>query len=283
MDWDDLRVFLAIARTGSLAAAGRAIGQSQPTMGRRLRALEADVGQTLFQRTADGFLLTDEGSAVLLHAERMEAEAFALAQRLAGRDGALDGTLRITASDWFAVHVLGPLLAEFASLHPGVTIETLSGARRLSLSRREADLAFRTMPFDEPEIISRRVAPVEYAAFIRAGAVHPVAGDGEGFALIGNETAFASRPEAVWIRRLLPNARIVSHTNNRELQAALCRMGLGVAVLPRPLGDAVHGIERIDLGEQPAPRYAWLGYHRDLRHSARLRALIDLVIERLAG
>ncbi len=75
MQWSDLCVFLAIAREGTLAAAARANGQSQPTMGRRLRALEQDVGQTLFQRTSDGFVLTDEGAAVLAHAERMEEEA----------------------------------------------------------------------------------------------------------------------------------------------------------------------------------------------------------------
>src|SRR5580693_8565693 len=83
MEWSDLRVFLAVAREGTLGAAARKLGQTQPTMGRRLRALEHAVGHTLFQRTADGFVLTDEGNAVLGHAERIEEEAFALERRLA--------------------------------------------------------------------------------------------------------------------------------------------------------------------------------------------------------
>jgi DNA-binding transcriptional LysR family regulator len=89
VEWSDVRVFLAIARTGTLGAAARSVGQSQPTMGRRLRALEHSVGQVLFQRTADGFVLTDEGSAVLLHAERIEEEALAFQRRLAGQDNHL--------------------------------------------------------------------------------------------------------------------------------------------------------------------------------------------------
>ncbi|SFO48864.1 LysR family transcriptional regulator [Sphingomonas sp. OK281] len=98
MEWGDLRVFLAVARERSLGGAGRRLGQSQPTMGRRLRALEEAVGQTLFQRTKDGFVLTDEGARVLVHAERMEDEAQALQRELTGNDSVLEGMLRVTAS-----------------------------------------------------------------------------------------------------------------------------------------------------------------------------------------
>src|SRR3954466_9819085 len=98
MEWSDLRIFLAVAREGTLGAASRKLGQSQPTMGRRLRALEQAVGQTLFQRTSDGLVLTDEGASVLGHAERMEEEALALQRELAGQDRRLDGMLRISSS-----------------------------------------------------------------------------------------------------------------------------------------------------------------------------------------
>src|SRR5215471_7177742 len=90
MEWSDLKIFLAISREGTLGAAARRLGQTQPTMGRRLRALEQAVGHTLFQRTADGFVLTDEGNAVLGHAERMEDEAFAFERRLAGNEAQLE-------------------------------------------------------------------------------------------------------------------------------------------------------------------------------------------------
>lgn len=148
MEWSDLRIFLAIAREGTLAAAARVIGQSQPTMGRRLRALEQDIGQTLFQRTERGFVLTDEGAAVLAHAERMEEEALALERQMAGEDRHFEGMLRVSASDWFGALVLPPVLAEFASLQPRVTVEVITSARHYSLSRREADIVFKTRPFD---------------------------------------------------------------------------------------------------------------------------------------
>jgi DNA-binding transcriptional LysR family regulator len=109
MDWSDLRIFLAIAREGTLGAAARKIGQSQPTMGRRLRALEQSLGQTLFQRTTDGFVLTDEGTAVLRHAERIEEEAVALERRASGAETQLDSLLRLSSSDWFGTVMLSPV------------------------------------------------------------------------------------------------------------------------------------------------------------------------------
>lgn len=283
MEWSDVRVFLAIARTGTLGAAARSLGQSQPTMGRRLRALEQSVGQTLFQRTADGFVLTDEGSGVLLHAERIEEEALAFQRRLAGQDNHLEGVLRITSSDWFGAHMLTPVLAEFAQRHPGVEVELLTSALHYSLSRREADMAFRIRPFEEPDVVSRRLLHIEYGVYLRADLPRPVAGDGAGAALVTMDAAFSGMPDAVWLRKLLPNARVVSRSNNRDVQGRLCEQGVGVAVLPRPLGDALPGVDLIDLGEAPPGRDTWVGYHRDLKRLARLRALLDLVIERLAG
>jgi DNA-binding transcriptional LysR family regulator len=283
MDWSDLRIFLAIAREGTLGAAGRKLGQSQPTMGRRLKALEQAVGQTLFQRTGDGFVLTDEGASVLSHAERIEEEALAFERRLGGRDRQLEGMLRLSSSDWFGVHLLAPVLAEFAALQPRVVVELLTDARLYSLPRREADMVFRITPFDEPEVISRRLMHIAYGVYLKRGSETPRAGDGRGAKLITMDTAFGGMPDAVWLSRVLPDAHIVSRSNNRDIQAQLCTLGAGIAVLPRPLGDAIPGIERIELGEDPPGRDTWVGYHRDLKRLARLRALLDLVIERLAN
>jgi DNA-binding transcriptional LysR family regulator len=282
MDWSDLRIFLAVARHGTLGAAAKHVGQTQPTMGRRLRALEAAVGHTLFQRTRDGFVLTDEGQAVLAHAERIEEEALALRRELGGAEAQLAGTLRVTCSDWFGVTMLAPVLAEFAKTEPKIMVELLTDARLYSLSRREADLAFRITAFDEPEVISRRLLHIPYAAYVKHGIPHPTPGDGALCPLVLMDTAFGGMPDAVWAQRMLPNAPIVSRSNNREVQARLCALGTGLAVLPRPLGDATPEIEPVDLGEAPPGRDTWVGYHRDMRRMRRLRALLDLVVERLA-
>lgn len=283
MEWSDLRLFLAIAREGTLVAAARTLALTQPTMGRRLRALEEAVGHPLFQRTRGGFVLTDDGATLLSHAERMEEEALAIERRLAGQAQQLEGTLRITSSDWFGAHVLAPVLADFSVLHPRVAIELLTDARFLDLSRREADVAFRIRPFDDADVVSRKLLRMRYGVYLRRGLARPVVGDGAGSALIALDAAFAGTPDDSWLQAMLPKAHVTFRSNSRDVQARMCALGLGVAVLPVPLGDRTDGIERIDLGAEPPGRDTWIGYHRDLRRLARLRALLDLVIERLAG
>jgi DNA-binding transcriptional LysR family regulator len=281
MEWSDLRIFLAVARAGTLGAAARKVGLTQPTMGRRLRALEGAVGHALFQRTADGFVLTDEGNAVMQHAERIEEETLAIERRLAGEEARLEGLVRVSSSDWFGTHMLAPVLAELGKRHPSVTVELLTDARLYSLSRREADLAFRIKRFDEPEVISRRLMHMSYALYGRRATKSPRLGDGSGVRVVTMDTAFAEMPDARWLARVLPRATVAFRSNNREVQARLCASGAGLAVLPRPLGDATPGLVAIDLGEAPPGRDTFVGYHRDLRRLTRLRALLDLVFERI--
>jgi DNA-binding transcriptional LysR family regulator len=283
MEWSDLRIFLAIAREGTLGGAAQKLGQSQPTMGRRLKALELAVGHTLFQRTGEGFVLTDEGQAVLSHAERIEEEALAFQRQLYGQDQLLEGMLRISSSDWFGAHLLAPVFAEFAKLHPQVVVELLTSQSLYSLPRREADMVFRIRPFDEPEVISRRLMHIPYGVYLKSDIEPPRPGDGAGAPLVTMDTNFADMPDAVWLRKMLPHAYVVSRSNSREVQARMCASGAGVAVLPRPLGDTLAGVTRIDLGEAPPGRDTFVGYHRDLKRLARLRALLDLVIERLGN
>lgn len=283
MEWSDLRIFLAIAREGTLGAAARKIGQTQPTMGRRLRALEQALGQTLFQRTADGFVLTDEGTAVLARAERIEEEAIALQRQTTGTETQLDGTLRLSSSDWFGTLMLSPVIATFGKHHPKVIVELLTDARLYSLPRREADLVFRIKPCSEPEVISRKLLHIPYALYGKKGSKPPLAGDGSGVRLVTMNAEFADMPDAIWLKRTLPRAEIALRSNNRQVQAELCASGGGLAVLPRPLGDRDRRLVALDIGVTPPGRDTFIGYHRDLKRLARLRALLDLVVERLAG
>jgi DNA-binding transcriptional LysR family regulator len=250
-------------------------------MGRRLRALEEATGHELFQRTRDGFVLTDEGTAVLAYAERMEEEAHGFTRALAGKDAQLSGLLRVSSSDWFGIHVLTPVFARFLARHRGVSIELVTDSRRYNLARREADLVFRITPFDEADVIQRKLMHMDYALYGRLDLVAPQAGDGEGHTLITMDSAFGTLPDVAWVTRMLPNARIAFGSNNRGAQAQMCAQGAGFAVLPCLLGDTTAGLRRIDLGEVPPGREVWFGYHRDLRRVARLRALLDVTIEAL--
>ncbi|KQW34994.1 MULTISPECIES: LysR family transcriptional regulator [Ensifer] len=279
MEWSDIRLFLAIAREGTLGAAARKLGLTQPTMGRRLKTLEAAVGHSLFQRTPDGFVLTDEGAVVMGHAERMEEEAIALQRQLAGTENTLSGTLRISCSDWFGVHVLAPILADFRRVHPNVIIEILTDSRLLNLARREADLVFRIRSFTEPEVISRKLLHIPYGLYVAKGSDDPSPGTGAGFSVIIMDEALGSMPDVAWLKGRFPNAKVSIRSNNRDVQARLCADGAGMAVLPRPLGDSMEGLKRVDVSEAPPGRDTWLGYHQDLRRLPRLRAVIQFVGE----
>lgn len=278
VNWDDVRVFLAIARCATLGAAGRSLGQSQPTMGRRLKALEESLGQTLFQRTSEGFVLTDEGAAVLSHAERMEADALSFARQLDGADSQLEGTLRVSTPDWFGLHLLAPVCSLFTLKHPRIAIELLTDARLYSLARREADLVVRIVPFDEPDIIQRKLMHVPYALYSARDAAEQTEPD---VRLITMDLHFGEMPDAVWLRSTHPQGRIAFRSNSRHIQAVACAAGVGLAVLPCPLGDAHPNLQRVARASSPPGRDVWLGYHRDLRRLPRLRALRELLIEQL--
>ncbi|WP_206365341.1 LysR family transcriptional regulator [Siculibacillus lacustris] len=279
MDWSDVKIFLAIARHGTLGAAARAAGQSQPTMGRRLRALEAAVGHSLFQRTSDGFVLTDEGTAALLHAERMEEEALSFERELAGQGGHLAGVLRVASSDWFGVHVLTPILAGLTASHPHLTIELLTDARIYSLARREADLAFRITPFDESGVIRRKLTHLDYGLYGTAGTASPEPGSGRGTQLVTMDHGFATFPDAAWMRETFPHAAVAFRSNSREAQAGAVLAGAGLAVLPRLLADRLPGLVLFEIDPPPPGRDVWVGYHRDLRRLRRLRVVLEAVLD----
>ena len=283
MEWSDVRIFLAVARQGSIGAAARAMGLSHPTVGRRMRVLEEDVGHPLFQRHKNGVLLTDAGSRVLRLAEEMEVSALAIERRLAGEDSSPCGPLRISSADWFATYVLPPVIETLLHDHPGILPELIVSSRRYDLSRREADVVFRVVPFEEPGIVQCRLLRIIYGVYVQIGTVLPVRGDGRGSRLLLMDTAVHGYPEVDWLRDILPHARPVVVANHRALQARLCQQGMGLAVLPRAVGDATPGLTRIDLGEAPPSRHIWMGYHEDMRGTERIRALADIATHLLRG
>ncbi|QFY63137.1 LysR family transcriptional regulator (plasmid) [Rhizobium grahamii] len=282
MEWSDVRIFLAVARAGTLGGAAKTLGLSHPTIGRRLRSLEEATGQTLFQRTADGYVLTEEGTAALSIAEQMEETALALERRLAGGAMRLNGTLRVTSPDWFGAWVLPPVIAEFARLHPEVDTELLTGTRLFSLAQREADVAFRIEEFTEADVIQRRLIAMPYGVYIARDLPSPKLGDGAGHSLVIMDNSLGAFADIDWLRSLFPKASITLRSNNRNVQAQMCAAGVGLAVLPRPVGDKQVGLRMLEVGEPPPGRDIWMGYHRDLKRLGRLRAFVDLAVHHLA-
>lgn len=278
LEWSDVRIFLAVARSGTLGAAARALHLSHPTIGRRLRALEQAIGHTLFQRTADGFVLTQEGAGIVALAEQMEEGAHAMERRLAGQEQALRGNLRISSADWFGAYVLPPIVANYTRAYPHVEVEILTGTRLFNLAQREADIAFRIVPFNAPDVVQRRLIRLPYGAYVAASAPEPVFGDGAGFRLITHDTSTGHFPDIAWLKESFPNAKPVLASNNRNVQGLMCAQGIGIAVLPRVVGSQLFGIRRLHLPVEPPERDIWMGYHRDLRRLGRLRAFIAFIV-----
>lgn len=269
MDWSDVQIFLAVARTGSLGGAARQLGITQPTAGRRVTALEQATHARLFQRSHRGLVLTEEGLRVLAAAEAMEAQALAFQRHLLGDAHSIAGLLRITSSDWFGSHVIAPAAASFCVLHPRVEVELLTDSRLYDLTRREADLAFRLTPFTGGDIVSRRFVQLDYGLFSAASGGFPEP------RLITMDAAFEDLPDVRWLVQHVPEAKIVFRSNSREIQARACQQGVGMAVLPLALANRFPGLRRISVQEEPPARTIWLGYHQDLRELARLRSLIS--------
>jgi DNA-binding transcriptional LysR family regulator len=287
LEWDDFRVFLAIARHGSLTAAARALHVTQPTMGRRLEMLEERLGTRLFDRTPTGPVLTDLGSAILEHAEQMEQAAFAAERRIAGHDSGPHGTVRITSLEWFGNKVLAPIIASFSARYPQIVVELVTDIRTYNLSKREADIAIRFARFDQNDLVQRKVADIAcglYASTTYLG-LHgmPAFSDkGSNHAVVTVHEAAAHVPQSRWlIESVAPKARIAFRASSYEAQARAAETGAGLVALPRCIGDAMPSLQRLD-PPSPAPsREVWLGYHQDMRQTSRIRVLVDFLVDEL--
>jgi DNA-binding transcriptional LysR family regulator len=283
MDWNDLRVFLAIVRTGSLGAAAKQLGVSHPTVGRRLAALEQASGRVFFRRVGQALVMTDSGENILRLAEEMERSALAIERHIAGDSDQPEGLLRISSADWFAGYVLSPVLMELTRRHPLLVPEVIAGHRLFDLARRDADIAFRIVPFTEPDTVQRRLMTMSYGLYTAAHSPFTPSHEGEGLGLITMNTAQAHYPDVLWLQQLFPRAKAVFTSSSRTVQAQMCGLGLGVAVLPRPLGDKLTDLRLLDIGGPPPTRDIWMGYHHDMRQMDRLRALADLAGDMLGS
>lgn len=283
LDWDDLRTFLMIARHQTLSGAARALGVQQPTMGRRLEALEQRAGAKLLQKTPGGYVLTSAGEAVLGNVERIEQETLAVARLIAGADIRLEGAVRLTVVETLAAEVLSPILAAFRISHPGVRVEVVATRRSLSLTKREADVALRFTQFTQQDLVVRKVAEVGWGlyaspAYLDRHGPPGWASGAAGHALVLTEPDLLDTPEMRWLRAAAPQAAVALASNSRHLHRAAVRDGMGIGCLARYLGDGWPGLVRLDppAAAGPAPvRDVWLGVHGDMRHTPRIRAFTD--------
>jgi DNA-binding transcriptional LysR family regulator len=284
-DWNDFRYFLAIARAGSLAGAARELGVEHTTVGRRLSALEAELGARLFLRGADGLVPTKAGLEILPLTEEIAARFEAIDRRVSGDDARIEGTVRFAVSEAMS----GYFVKHFAGLrerHCGLVVQISSGNQASDLMRGEADLAVRARDVTEPDLVVRKVACAGwslYAAsdYVARRGTPPAPEDLRGHDIIGFDDSLANTPGGLWLQAHTAGTNVVMRGNSiiAALNATLC--GMGVGALPCFLGEGEPVLRRLTprvLGT----RDIYLVVHPDLARVARVRAVMDFVVDLFA-
>lgn len=279
--WDDLRLVLAIAGSGTLSGAARALAIDHSTAFRRLGALEARLRVRLFDRARDGYAPTPAGEAMVATAGRMEAELSELERRLAGQDLRPSGTVRVTTTDTL-LGVLTPCFATFRRSFPDIVLEVVVTNAFLTLTKRDADIAIRPAASAPETLVGRRVATIATAIY---GAVQamPESGLGDPAAhdWVGPDDSLAHLGFAKWLRTAVPPERIVYRSNSLLGLVAAVRAGLGLAALPCFLADPDPAVCRVAPVLPEMATGLWLLTHPDLRKVARVRAFLDEMAEDL--
>jgi DNA-binding transcriptional LysR family regulator len=286
LDWDDLRIVLAIARHGSLNAAARALGTTQPTVSRRLDALERSIGEKLFERAAKGLSPTPLCKALVEPLNHMDEGAQAVERRIAARNTGLQGPITVTSLAWFGDDVLAPLLARFGAQHRMVTIDLINDPRRFNLSRREADIALRIGSFHQEYLVERKVADISYGFYASADYLHRHGEPNFAKGCTGHfVTSLVESADKVihieWLKAIAPRAHRLLGTNDIQSHIATVQAGEAMAVLPRVLGDRRAVLLRLEPPLPEPSNSVRLGVHPDMRDTPRIRALIDFLVVEL--
>lgn len=282
MDWDDIRFFLTVSRTGSIRSAATQLGVNHSTVSRRIGQLEKKLGVRLFDKLPTGYVITPAGEEIVNFACQIEDQTNAMERQIYGRDTELSGNLRVTLTEALATHLLMPDFQNFTQTYPGINIELVISDEEFSLSKREADVAIRVTDGSPPEhLIGRRIlthyrctyASQEYVAghdFVNNPAsAHWIGWDDD-------------VPFPQWIKNSeFPNSSIQHQVSHILVQLAAAKAGLGISILPCFMGDPEPSLQRLPGATVSACRDIWLLTHRDLRQTARVRVFTEFMAKAL--
>lgn len=276
MNWDDLRVFLAVARSGSISRGAKQLDLQHSTVSRRMRKLEQDLGARLFDKVPSGYALTPAGENLMQAAVRMEREVVVVDGTLLGSDLRPSGPLRVTAIDNMATTVLMPLLAGFSRAYPDVTLNLMVSNADVSLAQREADVAIRLTNTPPETLIGKRVATVSSAIYGSPSYLERLHGEGGDPEWLGVDCCGFHR---TWTRQACGDQGHRFVVDDTLLTQAALREGLGVSILPCFMGDTDPGLARYS---DPQPEWdlgLWILLHPDLRRTARVLAFRDYMTD----
>lgn len=277
MNWDDLRVFLAIAEAGSLAGAARKLDVNHSTVFRRLNALEATLRVRVFDRFPDGYVLTPAGERMLELARTADDAVNEIELQLAGRDIAPEGTVRLTTAANIARTIVPTAMKSLRKSHPGILVEVSIGDSDYDLNRREADLALRATSKPPENLIGRKVMELDWWICGRVASRRrsPTRiADLDGLPMIGADHALIRLPAFQWLQENF-GENVVARANDLSTMAAFAIAGVGYAVLPSDQNErGLNQLFRVPglSGE------LWLLTHPELRNVRRIRAVWDALV-----
>ncbi len=279
MNWDDLRVFLAVARSGSVSGAGHQLGVQHSTVSRRLRGMEERLGVRLVERSRSGYGLTQAGEDLKHAAERVEREVLSMEDILLGQDKLIKGPLRVTVVNHIAYSLLIPMFARFTARYPEVELQVQSSNAYISMPHREADVAMRVIQSPEESLIGKKVITFASAVYGSREYIAHLKKSGESPNWIGTECCNFHRG---WTRGVCPEGHHNFTIDDTGLAHQAIRHGVGLSFLPCFIGDMDSELERYPMPSEA--RYGldlWMLFHEDLRHTMRVRVFRDFILEEI--
>ena len=283
-DWNRARAFLVTAEEGSLAAAARSLGMTQPTLGRQVAALEREIGVDLFTRRGRGLELTPNGIKLLAHVRLMGEAASRFSLSASGKSEFIEGNVCITASELLSAFVLPPMIQTLRDMEPGIEIEMTATNEERDLNRREADIAIRNFRPTQPELITRKLGSVRGHLYAAKSYLQQ----------LGNPQSMAELNKASYIDiekpgRLLAllnaqgfnlsqqNFPVIS--NSHIVQWELVKLGAAITATLEDIGDNEPLVERLVVpGLSPIEMDLWIVTHNELRTSRRIRRVFDFLV-----
>ncbi len=280
--WDDLRIFLGVARSGTLSAAGRRLQLDPTTVARRIARLEKEIGRSLFEITPAGHVPTPRGLELLAHAQAMESAAIAVAEGSPG-GAPVSSTIRVSVSEGFGTSLVAPNLVCFVERYPAVTVELVASTGFLNPSRREADIAIMLARPKRGPLVARKLTDYHLGLYGSVGAAPILDRAGLSDArLIGYVPDLIYAPELDYLSEAVPGLSAALSSTNVNGQAAMIRSGAGIGILPCFIGDADPAMRRLLADDIDIRRSFWLVIHKDLRGAARVKLFTAWLDELMA-
>lgn len=280
-DWNQVRAFLATVEEGTLSAAARALGQTQPTVGRQVAALEEHLGVTLFERSGRVLQLTPSGYELVEHVREMGEAATRVSLAATGQSTSIEGLVRVTATEMYSAYLLPRIAARLKEDHPGIVLEIVATNSLSDLRHREADIAIRNSDPTDPEMIARRM-PDDFGMLYvsKARGAYASKEDARDAPFIG----FSEGDDADYLKFLQSELPITSknftiRTKNHLVHWALARAGVGIGMTITEMGDADPEMVRAFPDMPAVPFPVWLVAPRELKTSRRVRIVFDCIAE----